>query len=402
MSIRSEREKHSSDEESPSPSPPSLPILPPNTSDRLLTLRIDTHILPFVITLYLLAFLDRVNIANARAFGLESDLHMTGRYDYNTALTIFFIPYILFEVPSNILLKKLSPRVWLSACCIGFGVVTVCQGFCRNFGGLLAARFFLGKWLSPSELSYLQAKLALDQGPSAAEKRITPRDVLRVLTDYKVWLGGLMYLGLIVPAYSYAFFAPTIIQAYNSSSAIETQLRSVPPWACAFGLAMIVAIASDKARHRFAFTVTPILLSVAGFGVLFSVFDKLDVQYAALFLICMGTYAAMPVIVCWFNMNLGGHHRRAVGSAWQVAFGNIGGIISTYSFLKEDAPRFTKGYAICVGFISLSVVSCVAYELAVAWENRKKEKILREGELNLTEEEKTALGDLSPEFKYML
>jgi len=45
-----------------------------------------------------------------------------------------------------------------------------------------------------------------------------------------------------------------------------------------------------------------------------------------------------------------------------------------------------------VGFIALSVVSCVAYELAVAWENRKKEKILREGELNLTEEEKTALG----------
>jgi MFS family permease len=91
-----------------------------------------------------MAFLDRVNIANARAFGLEADLGMTQTTQYNTALVIFFVPYILFEIPSNILLKYLSPRVWLSICCIGFGVVTVCQGFVQNYSGLLATRFFLG------------------------------------------------------------------------------------------------------------------------------------------------------------------------------------------------------------------------------------------------------------------
>jgi hypothetical protein len=41
---------------------------------------------------------------------------------YNTALVIFFVPYILFEIPSNILLKKLKPRVWLSLCMFGFGL----------------------------------------------------------------------------------------------------------------------------------------------------------------------------------------------------------------------------------------------------------------------------------------
>lgn len=50
-----------------------------------------------------------------------------------------------------------------------------------------------------------------------------------------------------------------------------------------------------------------------------------DAQYAALFLITCGTYSAMPIIVCWFTMNLGGHHRRAVGSGWIIGFGNIGG-----------------------------------------------------------------------------
>jgi MFS family permease len=99
--------------------------------------------MPFVSVLYLMAFLDRVNIANARAFGLEKDLGLTG-VEYNTALTIFFIPYIVFEVPSNIFLKRFSPRVWLSLCCIGFGAVSVFQGLVQNYGGLLATRFFLG------------------------------------------------------------------------------------------------------------------------------------------------------------------------------------------------------------------------------------------------------------------
>lgn len=63
---------------------------------------------------------------------------------YSTALVVFFPPYILFEIPSNILLKKLKPNVWLSLCMFGFGLVTICQGLVTSYGGLLATRFFLG------------------------------------------------------------------------------------------------------------------------------------------------------------------------------------------------------------------------------------------------------------------
>ena len=76
-------------------------------------------------------------------FGLQKDLGLTGT-QYNTALTIFFVPYIVFEIPSNILLKKLTPHLWLSACMFLFGLVTVCQGLVQNYSGLLATRFFLG------------------------------------------------------------------------------------------------------------------------------------------------------------------------------------------------------------------------------------------------------------------
>ena len=129
-----------------------------------------------------------------------------------------------------------------------------------------------------------------------------------------------MYFGLIVPAYAYAYFAPGIIQSYGYSP-IQTQLHSVPPWAAAFAFAMVIAFVSDKLRHRYLFAVLCILISIAGFAIV----DSLDtahhrhVKYGALFMITSGTYSAMPIIVCWFNMNLGGHHRRAVGTAWQVS-----------------------------------------------------------------------------------
>jgi MFS family permease len=105
--------------------------------------RIDLHVIPFLCILYLLAFLDRVNIANAKSFSLTNDLNLTG-VQYNTALTMFFIPYIIFEIPSNIFLKRLRPNVWLSLCMFLFGLVSICQGLVTSYGGLLTTRFFLG------------------------------------------------------------------------------------------------------------------------------------------------------------------------------------------------------------------------------------------------------------------
>lgn len=162
---------------------------------------------------------------------------------------------------------------------------------------------------------------------------------------------------------------------------------------------MLVAVFSDLTRHRFAYTIGPICVAISGFVVLLTVHDRTQVEYAALFLVCMGTYSAMPVIVCWFNMNLGGHHRRAIGSAWQVGFGNIGGIIATYSFLAKDAPEYKPGYSICIGFICLSAASCCAYAALITWENRRRARTVR---ANLSDYEKTELGDLNPEFRYML
>lgn len=66
-------------------------VCPPHTTEKKLMTRVDLHLLPFISLLYLLAFLDRVNIANAKSFGLLEDLNLGG-VEYNTILTIFFVP----------------------------------------------------------------------------------------------------------------------------------------------------------------------------------------------------------------------------------------------------------------------------------------------------------------------
>lgn len=93
-------------------------------SEKRLLWKCDLHVVPIISFLYVLSFLDRINIGNARIQGLEKDLNMSGQ-DYNIALMVFFIPYILFEVPSNILIRKLAPSTWLSVLMVCWGMAAL-------------------------------------------------------------------------------------------------------------------------------------------------------------------------------------------------------------------------------------------------------------------------------------
>jgi hypothetical protein len=81
---------------------------------------------------------------NAKIEGLLDDLNMTG-IQYNVALSIFFPPYILAEVPSNMLLNKFKrPSTYMGMIVLSWGVIMTLTGIVKNFGGLCATRFLLG------------------------------------------------------------------------------------------------------------------------------------------------------------------------------------------------------------------------------------------------------------------
>lgn len=93
--------------------------------------------------LYVLAFMDRSNIGNARVAGMNVDLGLTPA-QYNICLTVFFFPYALFEVPSNIILKLMRPSWWICILVVSWGTVMTLQGIVQGYGGLAATRTMLG------------------------------------------------------------------------------------------------------------------------------------------------------------------------------------------------------------------------------------------------------------------
>ncbi|KAF3810463.1 putative transporter [Colletotrichum gloeosporioides] len=105
--------------------------------------KMDWALIPFLALLYLLSFLDRTNIGNARLAGIETDLGMKG-LDYNVALSVFFPWYVAAEIPSNLAMKRFRPSIWIPSIMIAWGICCTLMGLVHNYAGLLAARMALG------------------------------------------------------------------------------------------------------------------------------------------------------------------------------------------------------------------------------------------------------------------
>ncbi|KAF8331177.1 hypothetical protein F5887DRAFT_999108 [Amanita rubescens] len=78
-----------------------------------------------------MSFLDRGNIGNAKLEGLTTQLHLTGNR-YNIALTMYFIPYCIFECPANLVLKKFRPSRWLPGITMVWGLIVTLMGLVKT------------------------------------------------------------------------------------------------------------------------------------------------------------------------------------------------------------------------------------------------------------------------------
>ncbi|KAH9062458.1 MFS general substrate transporter [Lactarius vividus] len=127
--------------------------------------KLDSHILPPVVLLYLLSFLDRTNIGNARVAGMGTDLHLIG-FRFNIAAAVFFIPYCVVEVPATILLGIFRPSRWrpyssafttlqrvtaflilstqVPSLMLAWGTVTTLTCLVKSYRSLVIVRAFLG------------------------------------------------------------------------------------------------------------------------------------------------------------------------------------------------------------------------------------------------------------------
>ncbi|KAL1747872.1 major facilitator superfamily domain-containing protein [Schizophyllum fasciatum] len=111
--------------------------------EKKLLRKIDLQLIPWLSLLYLLSFLDRTSIGNAKLYHLTTDLHMSDR-QYLISLTVFYFSYAILEVPSNVFLKRLRPSLWLSGLMVFWGIMMTLQGIVKDYPSLVGMRVLLG------------------------------------------------------------------------------------------------------------------------------------------------------------------------------------------------------------------------------------------------------------------
>ena len=112
--------------------------------EKRLVLKFDVRILPVLALMYLANALDKGNLGNAKTNGMEKDLHFKDG-QYNTILSVFFVPYVIFSAPVAFVGKRYGPSRVLPVLMFIFGSMTLISASVKNFGGMMATRWILGE-----------------------------------------------------------------------------------------------------------------------------------------------------------------------------------------------------------------------------------------------------------------
>ncbi|TGJ82524.1 hypothetical protein E0Z10_g6238 [Xylaria hypoxylon] len=127
--------------------------------ERSVLWKLDTRVLPLLALLFLCSFFDRTNVGNARLYGLQAEIGITD-HQYETGLAVFYATYIFGEIPSNLILKKVTPSIWLPCLAFVWGIVAMSTGFIKTYSHFVAVRAILGLCeggLLPGMILYLSS-----------------------------------------------------------------------------------------------------------------------------------------------------------------------------------------------------------------------------------------------------
>ncbi|KAH7233794.1 major facilitator superfamily domain-containing protein [Fusarium redolens] len=113
------------------------------TAEKRIVRKLDMTLLPIVWVLYMFNYLDRNNIAQARLDKLEEDTGLVGN-EFNVAVSILNVGYMLAQLPSNMILTRVRPSIYLPACVVVWSCVSAATAGVTSFSGLIAVCFFLG------------------------------------------------------------------------------------------------------------------------------------------------------------------------------------------------------------------------------------------------------------------
>ncbi|RAL17047.1 MFS general substrate transporter [Aspergillus homomorphus CBS 101889] len=380
--------------------------------------KLDYRLLPPLTILYLLSFLDRSNVGNARLKGMGTDLDMSGD-QYLTGLTLYFIGYV-FEMSCNIVLKKTTPRTWLPTLTLIWGVVAKLCGVVQNYAGFLVSRLPLGiaeSGLFPGVMFYLSMWYKRN------EQHYQEIAHMRGVGGYNDWRWifiseGLLTIVMSIAAYCWVFNYPSTAEFLtnkertyiknrlkNDSDATRNEQFSwdavgnafQDPKVWLYGLAFhtlslplyILTLFMPTIITTLGYTSAPAqLLTVPPYAFAFLItlttaipsertHRRAPFILAAAtlaFLAAAGFYPVVATMLAWPANNVSGQSKRAIANALQISIGNLGAVLGTQLYRTETKPRYFLGHGFALGYlVGKSVV------VTVLWRVLKRENRVKEG-----------------------
>ncbi|GAB1196649.1 hypothetical protein APSETT444_005924 [Aspergillus pseudonomiae] len=356
---------------------------------RQLLRKVDVHLLPCLIVMYLLNFLDRnSNLSQARLGTLEKDLNMKGT-DYNLATSILFVGYLLMQLPSNLLLTRLSHRIaWFYAGSslanafgglIGAGVLGNLDGAHNISGwrwlfiieGLLLPNYpATTSWLDETEKLYAQWRLIHDAGEADEAKSNNLREALwLVFSDKRIYLFILLQHTSLL-SQNFQYFFPTIVQTLGYGN-IETLLITAPVWIATFIVSLLVTWSSGRTNDRGLHIISLMLVSVVG-CVICTATTNIGAKFFGMFLMPMGAVSAYQIIIAWVaNSFPRPLVKRSAAIATANMIGNTASIYGSYMWPSSAGPRYIAGGSATAGIALLVAILAFVIRMVHARMNRR-------------------------------
>ena len=218
----------------------------------------------------------------------------------------------------------------------------------------VAAYFFIydypatARFLTPKEREYVLARLK-DDSDATRDEKFTWAGARQALKDPKIYLYGLCYFTASLPAFTLNLFLPIIISGLGYSST-QAQLLSIPPNAIAFVTTMSVAVLAERTKRRAPFIIGSSAVGIVGYIVLLTS-HRPGVSYVGTIILAAGIFPGGPLIFGWPANNVSGQTKRAVGSAMQMAIGNLGAILGTQLYRPKWSARNFVGHGTVRPFV---------------------------------------------------
>lgn len=232
------------------------------------------------------------------------------------------------------------------------------------------------RWLSQEEKDLAIARVKSERiGTTEVLDKIDLAKTMRgifspvtITTSFVFLLNNITVQGL-------AFFAPTIVQTiYPNASVVSQQLHTVPPYVVGGFFTLLFPYLSWRLDKRLLFFVISPPLMMIGYIMFLASKDPM-VRYGATFIIASGAFAFGALCNANSSANVVSDTARSSAIGTTVMFGNIGGLISTWSFLPFDGPDYHIGNGLNLATSTTTLILGASLWAFMSWDNRRRSRV---------------------------